>query len=130
MLSLPSKTAIKLIQISRKYGILHSNPVIPITDYVIDEGYLTKKGCICIPQGSLQEFIIEELHEGGIAGYFGQHKTYSLVADRFHLPGMKKYVNKIVNRCRVCQLNKGSKTNASLYTPLHIPHVPSIYGMT
>ncbi|GAB2282065.1 hypothetical protein Dimus_039513 [Dionaea muscipula] len=33
-------------------------------------------------------------------------------------------VHTIVNRCLVCQVNKGSKKKAGLYTPLPIPHLP------
>ena len=36
----------------------------------------------------MREFIIHELHGGGLAGHFGQDKTYSLVVDRFYWPGM------------------------------------------
>jgi hypothetical protein len=103
---------------------LNSKPSTSIADYVILDEYLIKGGCICIPKGSMREFIIHELHGGGLAGHFGQDKTYSLVANRFYWPGMRKDVNTIVNRCRICQLNKGNKTNAGLYTPLPIPHQP------
>jgi hypothetical protein len=67
---------------------LNNKPSTSIADYVVLDGYLIKGGCICIPKGSMREFIIHELHGGGLAGHFGQDKTYSLVVDRFYWPGM------------------------------------------
>jgi hypothetical protein len=65
-----------------------------------------------------------ELHGGGLAGHFGFDKTYLLVADRFFLPHMRRDVHTIISRCRICQVNKGTKQNTGLYTPLPIPHHP------
>ena len=103
---------------------LHNNPSITVTDYTLIDGYLLKGGRICVPKGSLREFIIQELHGGGMAGHFGQDKTYFLVADRFYWPNMRRDINTIVSRCRICQMNKGGKHNTGLYTPLPIPQRP------
>ena len=37
---------------------------------------------------------------------------------------MKKYVARIVARCKTCQLAKAKKQNTGLYTPLLVPHEP------
>ncbi|KAI9181773.1 hypothetical protein LWI28_018434 [Acer negundo] len=94
------------------------------TDFANSDGFLTKNGRICVPMGSLRDFIILELHRGGLAGHFGFDKTYSPVADIFFLPHLRRDVHTIVARCRTCQVNKGTKQNTGLYTPLPIPHQP------
>ncbi|KAH7564951.1 hypothetical protein JRO89_XS09G0088900 [Xanthoceras sorbifolium] len=96
------------------------------TDFSISEGFLTKSGRICIPMGSMRDFIILELHGGELAGHFGFDKTYSLVANGFFWPQLRRNVHTVVARCRTCQVNKGTKQNTGLYTLLPIPHQPWI----
>lgn len=67
------------------------------------------------------EFLIKELHAGGIAGHFVRDKTIELVADKFYWPHLKRDVHRVIQRCRTCQLSKGQKQNVGLYTPLPIP---------
>jgi len=76
---------------------------------------------IFVPKGSLREFLIQELHRGGMTGHFGQDKIYFLVTGRFYWPNMRRDINIIVSRCIICQMNKGGKHNTGLYTPLPIP---------
>lgn len=73
-----------------------------------------------IPKGSLHKFIITELYNDGLAIYFSSDKTYTMVIDWFYWPRMCKYVYKMVNHCKVSQLNKGTKSQVGLYTPLSI----------
>lgn len=72
----------------------------------------------------MREFVVTELQAGGIAGHFGRDKTAHLVEDRFYWPGLRRDVNTVVQRCRVCQLAKGTKQNMGLYNPLPIPDGP------
>ncbi|XP_038704723.1 uncharacterized protein LOC120000670 [Tripterygium wilfordii] len=95
-----------------------------VSPFVLQEGYLFKNNRLCLPQGSIREFAITELHAGGLAGHLGRDKTFALVADRFFWPHLRRDVFRIVQRCRICQLQKGSKTNSGLYTPLPIPLQP------
>lgn len=88
------------------------------TGYCLHEGYLFKGTKLCIPRTSIREFIIRELHSGGLAGHFGRDKTISLVEDRFYWPQIKRDVHTTIKHCRTCQLSKGIKTNAGLYTTL------------
>ncbi|XP_038683092.1 uncharacterized protein LOC119983499 [Tripterygium wilfordii] len=93
-------------------------------NYKLHEGFLFKDLRLCIPAGSIREFLIQELHQGGLAGHFGIDKTLSLVEDRFYWPHLRRDVTKVVKQCRICQLNKGIKHNTGLYTPLQVPDHP------
>ena len=115
----------QLIQILKNCGQLFTTtPVTIKPEFTVRNGYLTKEGCVCIPAGSMRQFIIQELHGGGLAGYFGNDKTLSLVSDHFFWPKMRRDVNNVINHCRICQTNKGVKQNSGLYTHLPIPHKP------
>ncbi|XP_042972965.1 uncharacterized protein LOC122304765 [Carya illinoinensis] len=95
-----------------------------LDNYSIKDGYLFFGTRLCIPQGSFQEFIISELHGGGLAGHFGCDKTFAIVTDQFFWPRLCRDVYRVVARCRVCQINKGTKQRVGLYTPLPIPDRP------
>ncbi|PRQ29559.1 putative nucleotidyltransferase, Ribonuclease H [Rosa chinensis] len=94
------------------------------TEFVLQDGFLFKGTKLCIPCTSVRDFLILELHAGGIAGHFGRDKTIALVEDRFYWPSLKRDVAKVVERCRTCQLAKHKRQNTGLYTPLPVPHTP------
>ena len=54
------------------------------TEFVVHDGFLFKGTRLCIPHTSVRDFLILELHAGGIAGHFGRDKTIALVEDRFY----------------------------------------------
>ncbi len=93
-------------------------------EFSLSDGYLFKGTQLCIPWSSLHEFVILELHSGGLAGHFGRDKILSLVDDSFFWPYLPYDVVTVIKHCRTCQLAKGSKTNVGLYTPLPIPLHP------
>ncbi|KAH7543753.1 hypothetical protein JRO89_XS15G0011100 [Xanthoceras sorbifolium] len=80
-----------------------TNTITTLSDFSLKDGFLTKNGQICVPKGSMREFILLELHGGGLAGHFRFDKTYLLVADRFYWPHKRRDFYTIVARCRVCQ---------------------------
>ncbi|XP_075674943.1 uncharacterized protein LOC142644153 [Castanea sativa] len=94
-----------------------SHPV--LDDYSLQDGYLFKANKLCIPRSSVRDFLVWEIHAGGLAGHFGQDKTIEEVECQFYWPGLKRGVAKIVGQCRTCQLAKHRKQNTGLYTPLH-----------
>ena len=50
-----------------------------------------------------------------------------LVIDSYFWPTMRKEITEFVKRCHICQVSKGTTTNASLYMPLPIPDQPWIH---
>jgi len=103
---------------------LSSQPRSHAGDFTLSDGFLFKGTRLCLPQSFLREFVIVELHAGGLAGHFGQDKTISLVEDRFYWPHLCRDVTVMLKHCRTCQLAKGRKKNAGLYTPMPIPQQP------
>ncbi|CAL8155920.1 unnamed protein product [Prunus armeniaca] len=91
------------------------------------DGYLFKRNLLCIPEGSLREQIIRELHGNGLGGHFGRDKTLAMVTDRYYWPGMYKDVDRLVRKCQICQFGKGSSQNTGLYTPLPVAEAPWVH---
>ena len=90
-------------------------------NFALHNGFLFKGTQLCIPEESLQLKIIKERHN---EGYIRRDKTLQLVADQFYWPSMRREVDKLVKSCWICQVSKGSATNAKLYLPLPIPEQP------
>lgn len=88
------------------------------------DGFLFKGTRLCISRTSVRDFLILELHAGGIARNFGRDKTIALVEDLFYWPSLKRDATRIVERCRTCQLAKHKRQNTGLYTPLPVPYAP------
>jgi hypothetical protein len=77
-----------------------------IEDYTIQDGYLFKANKPCIPRTSVRDFLMWELHAGGLARHFGRDKTIKEVEQQFYWPSLKRDVMKIIGHCRQCQLAK------------------------
>ena len=73
---------------------------------------------------SVRDFLLWEIHAGGLAGHFGRDKTIEEVERQFYWPTLKRDVAKIVSQCRTCQVAKHRKQNTGLYTPLPVPDCP------
>ncbi|XP_010412456.1 PREDICTED: uncharacterized protein LOC104698758 [Camelina sativa] len=65
--------------------------------------------------------MIEELHS---EGHVGRDRTLQLVSASYYWPSLRRNVERCVERCRACQLAKGTTSNAVLYLPLPIPTKP------
>lgn len=84
------------------------------------DGFLFKGSCLCILESSLHIFVIKE---GNNTEHFGNDKI-SLVRKRFYWLGVDRDVPYFVQRRRICNISKGSTSNAGLYIPLPIPSNP------
>ncbi|XP_031398451.1 uncharacterized protein LOC116209020 [Punica granatum] len=91
------------------------------TKYVLQDGFFSRGNQLCIPNCSLRAYIIQQLHG---EGHVGRDKTLQLVQSSYFWPTIHKEVEKYVQRCKVCQVSKGTTTNAGLYMPLLIPSQP------
>ncbi|GJR41827.1 putative nucleotidyltransferase, ribonuclease H [Tanacetum coccineum] len=91
------------------------------TDFVLHDGFLFIGNQLCIPYSSLRLQIIKELHG---EGHVGRDRTLQLVQASYLWPTMRKEVDRYVKRCRICQVSKGTATNAGLYMPLPVPLQP------
>ncbi|XP_017644431.1 uncharacterized protein LOC108485084 [Gossypium arboreum] len=55
-----------------------------IDKYFQHEGYLFLEGKMCIPQGSVQEMLVNEAHSGGLMGHFRVAKTLAMLHEHFY----------------------------------------------
>ena len=94
------------------------------SEYTLLDGYLFKENRLCVPKTSVRDFLIWEIHAGGLAGHFGRNKTILAMEDQFHWPGLKRQVAQVVARCRTCAVGKQQRQNTGLYTPLPVPDCP------
>jgi len=63
-----------------------------VDEFVLHDGYLFLSRKLCIPRTSLREFLIWELHAGGLAGNFENEKTIEAVDYKFYWLSLKHNV--------------------------------------
>jgi len=69
------------------------------SDFILHNGYLFCGLQLCIPDCSLRQQIISELHN---EGHFGRDKTLALISSDYYLPKLTSDVAHFVERCYVC----------------------------
>ena len=91
----------------------------PINEYFnIIDGYLFKNQSLCLPNTSIRDFVIWEVHQGGLARHFGRNKTIQDLEERFYWTKLKKQVAKVLAQCKTYIMGNQVKQNIELYTPL------------
>jgi hypothetical protein len=74
----------------------------PWTEYLIQDGLLFKGSQLCILKCSMRDNLLKEKHSGGLAGHFGQYKTFVKLSNSYYWPSMREEVKRFVNKCRIC----------------------------
>src|SRR5262249_13471271 len=67
---------------------LHAGPSREFSDYLLQDGYLFRGDRLCILRTYVRDFLVWELHAGGLVGHFGRDKTIELVERRFYWPSL------------------------------------------
>ncbi|XP_011626562.1 uncharacterized protein LOC105421312 [Amborella trichopoda] len=68
----------------------------PMGEYLMHHSCLFKGMRLCIPDCSLREKIIMELHVGGVGEYFGKDKTMAMVGEKYFWPYMRRDADRFV----------------------------------
>jgi len=74
----------------------------------------------------MRELLVREAHGRGLMGYFGVVKTLDVLNEHFNWPKMKKYVQRICDKCITCRKAKFRTQPHGLYTPLSVPKKPRV----
>ena len=91
--------------------------------YRLDE-YLFRENRLCVPNSSMCELLVHEVHEGGLMGHFGVRKTLDVLHEHFFGPKMKCDMERVCARCVTCRHAKSRVLPHGFYTPLLIPNAP------
>lgn len=57
---------------------------------------------LSMPESSLREKLIRDLHDGRLAGRLGRDKMIAAVSDEFYWAHLRRDVSRIVQYCYVC----------------------------
>lgn len=91
-----------------------------VGDFVIHDGFMFKGTQLCIRKTYLRDYLILELHSGGLGAHTGKGKTKILLKERFYWPHLNRDVVKFVQRCAVCQSAKNGLLRIQGYIPLYL----------
>ena len=79
---------------------------------------------LCIPEGSTQDFLIWELHGGGLVEHFGITKTLHTLEARYYWSRLRRDTRRMIGRCTTSVMGKMTKQSAGQYLPLPVPEYP------
>ena len=96
-----------------------------VDNYILDQGILCYKLCLCIPNiDEVKARILWEAHNSPVAGHCGYVKTLNMVQKSYFWPGLKRYVLQHVTQCLPCQRNKAERVKLpGKLHPLDIPQM-------
>ena len=108
----------------RKAWLNASHHTITTDRYRKEEGFLFYHDRLCIPEGSTRDFLIWELHGGGLARHFDITKTLHALEARYYWPRLGRNVRRLIGRCTTCIIGKMTKQTSGQYLPLPVPEYP------
>jgi len=88
--------------------------------FYLFEGYLFKKGKLCILQGSIRKLLVIESHEGGLMGHHGVDKTLTILKGKLYWPYMRVDVKRHCSKYIACLQVNSKIMLHGLYTLLSI----------
>ena len=92
-------------------------------DYILKEGLLFFKNCLCIPS-KLRNQILKEAHESPLAAHPGYQKMFASLKEKFFWPRMKKDALEYCKQCLICQKVKAERVKIpGKLQPLDIPQM-------
>jgi hypothetical protein len=71
------------------------------TKYMIQDGLLFRGDQLYIPKCSMRENLLKEKHSGGLVRHFSHDQTFSKLSGSYFWLGMRTYVKKFVDKCRM-----------------------------
>lgn len=75
---------------------LEKGPKEKTKDYLLVDNLLFYDQRLCIPHTSLNDFLIWEVHAGGLSDHFGRDKTITSISYQFFWPTLKQDITNIV----------------------------------
>ena len=69
--------------------------------FVVNDGFVFRANKLCILASSIR-LLLQEVHGGGLMGYFGAKKMEDILAGHFIWPKMRTDVVRFVARCTFC----------------------------
>ncbi|KAL4376788.1 hypothetical protein GQ457_02G026920 [Hibiscus cannabinus] len=86
--------------------------------FYLVQGFLFRMNRLCIPQGSIREFLVHESHLGGLMGHFGVTKTLDMVMEHFSFGHIcaKQWKRCVLLASRVKKLNLRNYMMVCLWT--------------
>lgn len=92
--------------------------------FVVHNGLLFPGKQLCIPNCSLRQKLVEEIHTSPLSVHVGRDKTMDLLEDKYYWPKLCPNVARYVEWYHPSQKAKGVTQKASLYMPLLITNAP------
>jgi hypothetical protein len=71
-------------------------------NFMINDGFVFRANRLCIPVGSVRLLLMQEVHGGGLMGYFEAKKTEDVLASHLFWPKMRRDVERFIARCTTC----------------------------
>ncbi|XP_072084429.1 uncharacterized protein [Arachis hypogaea] len=68
--------------------------------------------------------LMNQIHNGGLAGHFRRDKMLALIKEKFYWPKLERDVIRHIQRCHICHIAKSRNQNTGLYKSLPVSKAP------